>query len=83
MEGGGVPREWVISRICEEFHCLPSDAEKEDADTVFNIIELRSYARAKSVTEQPEADEDTLRRAGISEAMITAVFENIGRASRG
>lgn len=44
------PDEWLISRVCEEFHCLPSDAQRElDQDTglVWTILRLRSLAAAK------------------------------------
>jgi hypothetical protein len=49
---GEPPDEWVISRICEEFGCLPSAAIREledgDADVLFTVLEMRSYARAKA-----------------------------------
>lgn len=44
------PDEWLISRVCEEFHCRPSQAQLElDNDTglVFTILHLRSLAAAK------------------------------------
>lgn len=44
------PDEWLISRVCEEFHCLPSDAQRElDQDTglVWTILRLRALAAAK------------------------------------
>lgn len=49
---GPPPEEWIISRVCEEFHCLPSQAVRElehgDAPLLFTILELRAYARAKA-----------------------------------
>lgn len=48
---GGAPDEWIISRVCEEFHCLPAEAidaiENDIGGLIFTIIELRSYAKAK------------------------------------
>lgn len=38
----------MISRICDEFHCLPSQAERElarDPELVFDILQLRGYAQ--------------------------------------
>ena len=54
MEGEGHPPfEWVVSRVCEEFNCLPSQAIREimtdPSQMAFDIIELRSYARAKEI----------------------------------
>lgn len=50
--GVGPPRELLVSRICEEFGCLPSVAEREllDGDSVllFDVLALRSYLRAKA-----------------------------------
>ena len=45
------PFEWLISRICEEFHCRPTEAMQELRDDrwrlTFAILELRAYAHAK------------------------------------
>ena len=39
--------------VCEEFHCLPAQAieaiEEDIGGLIFQIIDLRSYARAKEV----------------------------------
>lgn len=56
MEGHWPPEEWLISRICEEFGCLPSQAveEFEDGPTqlVLDVMTLRAYAQAKVAVEQ-------------------------------
>ena len=61
-EPGEPPDEWVISRICEEFGCLPSQAVREldlmDADLVFTILEMRSYAHAKATVESAKKQSD-------------------------
>jgi hypothetical protein len=45
------PFEWLVSRVCEEFHCLPSQAVKEimndPLNMAFEILELRAYAQTK------------------------------------
>jgi hypothetical protein len=56
------PGEWIVSRICEEFGCLPSQAVREledgDADLVFTILEYRSYARAKQTIDAAQSAAD-------------------------
>lgn len=47
-----MPWEWWIGRLCEEFHCLPSQALREwlrvPAGLLESIIEMRAYAGAKA-----------------------------------
>lgn len=38
----------MISRICEEFGCLPSEAMAEEQQVCLDIMELRAYARTKA-----------------------------------
>jgi hypothetical protein len=51
LEGAEPPEAWIISRICEEFGCLPSEAVNElEVDVrkhLFVIMKLRAYAAAK------------------------------------
>tara|TARA_R110000824_G_scaffold77787_1_gene196620 strand:- start:720 stop:977 length:258 start_codon:yes stop_codon:yes gene_type:complete len=51
LEGAEPPEAWVVSRICEEFGCLPSEAIRElETDTrkqIFQIMQMRAYANAK------------------------------------
>ena len=53
LDGDGpLPLEFVIGRICDEFHCLPSAAWREwlnlPAGFMETIIEYRTYSRAKA-----------------------------------
>ena len=48
----------MISRICEEFDCLPSVAIEEPLELVLDILELRGYARAKELLENCEDEGD-------------------------
>lgn len=53
LDGDGpLPFEYWIGRLCEEFHCLPSQALREvmraPAGLLETIIEFRQYARAKA-----------------------------------
>ena len=46
-----VQPEWLISRVCEEFHCTPSVAQDElesDEDLIWTILEMRNYANTKN-----------------------------------
>jgi len=56
VEGQDAPEEWFVSRVCEEFGCLPSEAlaELQDGPTrlVLDVMELRAYAEAKRAVEQ-------------------------------
>jgi hypothetical protein len=56
----------VISRICEEFHCLPGAAleaiEEDVGGLLFKIIDLRSYARAKKTFEEGQKESDISKR---------------------
>lgn len=52
--------ELLISRVCEEFGCLPSEALREieegPAGLVWRVIELRDFARAVRAVEDAERD---------------------------
>ena len=51
MKGAAPPDGWIISRICEEFHCLASEAirelERDYRKLVFEILKMRVYAASK------------------------------------
>lgn len=55
---------------------MPSQALEEDAATIFRIMEMRAYARAKAMVEQPDTDEDALLKAGLSQDSIDMVMDN-------
>ena len=67
--------EWLISRICEEFQCLPSQAvrewEADDEGLVLDVLELRGYARAKQAWDQAteSGDEKAVSRLVQDEAV--------------
>ena len=56
------PFEWVVSRICEEFHCLPTAAVTELLDDptgmAMEILELRAYSRAKEALDNAKSKND-------------------------
>lgn len=63
MEGkkSAVPTEWLISLVCEEFHCLPSEAVEQLLDhdqLVMDILEFRTYARLKEIVDNAKDPKD-------------------------
>jgi hypothetical protein len=52
----------VISRLCEEFHCLPSAAIREwrraPLGLLETILEMRQYVTAKRIYEQARSAAD-------------------------
>lgn len=64
----------MVSRVCEEFHCLPSAAIRElmsdPANMALDIIELRAYASAKHAVDTTE-----LKKLPKKDASIDRVFE--------
>jgi hypothetical protein len=76
LEGERVspPPEWVVSRVCEEFNCLPSQAVRElmndPSNLALDIMELRAYSRAKEALDNAEKPDDV-----PNHPMIDRVFE--------
>lgn len=59
----------MVSRLCEEFGCLPSQAQEEledgDLGLLVTILEMRTYARAKAMVDQAERQADLPMTAAI------------------
>jgi hypothetical protein len=57
-----VPENWLVSRVCDEFHCVPSVAVQEltgDPERrVVSILEMRGYARTKAAIDAAQKPED-------------------------
>lgn len=57
-----VPWEWWVSRLCEEFHCLPSQALREwwaaPVGLLETILEYRAFAAAKAIVDAADRLED-------------------------
>jgi len=69
-----------LSRICEEFNCLPSQALREDIGTILDIVNARVYRRAKAAVEDPDIDDAAMVKLNVSPEMVTLVMENIERS---
>jgi hypothetical protein len=48
----------VISRICEEFGCLPSQALHEPLQLALDVMDLRAYAQGKHLFETTKDAKD-------------------------
>jgi hypothetical protein len=48
----------VISRICEEFGCTPSEALNEPLQLALDVMDLRAYAKAKQIYETTKDAKD-------------------------
>jgi len=57
-----VPFVWWISRLCEEFHCLPSAAYREWLDApdglIEHLLEARAYAATKAACDRAQTAKD-------------------------
>jgi hypothetical protein len=68
-----MPFEWMVSRVCEEFHCLPSQAVREIMDDpqqmALDIIHLRGYAYAKETLENAKSSRDIPRGVNVEQVL--------------
>lgn len=79
MNGGScadadVNRLWLMSRICEEFHCLPATGERllldDPEQDALEILSLRAYARAKSAYDAVNGEIDKLEKTPLMDQVI-------------
>ncbi len=72
------PYEWIVSRVCEEFNCLPTRAQWElenDPDGMaIRIIKLRAYAAAKRAFDEAQ-DAGQLEKALEANPMVKVAQE--------
>jgi len=80
--GADLPFEWIISRVCEEFNCLPSAAIREikndPAQMVFDIMELRAYANTKEMLDNSK-DKMDIKHTPMVEKVFEVVNELVKR----
>lgn len=75
MEGDEnlMPFEWMVSRVCEEFHCLPTQAVRELKNDphrmALDIIHLRGYAYAKHVLDTAKSARDIPKGVDVTQVM--------------
>jgi len=54
---GSVSADWIISRLCEEFGCLPNEAQDLPFGLCSRIMLLRDYAQSRSMLENSDPEE--------------------------
>jgi hypothetical protein len=63
-----------VSRVCEEFHCLPSQAvrelENDPERLALKILPLRAYAKAKEIYDRARNKMDLPESPLIDEVTI-------------
>jgi hypothetical protein len=68
-----MPFEWIVSRICEEFNCLPSQAVDELMNDprrmALEILRLRSYAHAKYTLETATTARDIPKGVNVDQVL--------------
>ena len=65
----------MLSVVCEAFGCVPSVAEREldqHGDLVFDILDLRSYARAFDRYRHLSDLSDKAKREALRDPMVKA-----------
>lgn len=68
----------MLDRVCEEFHCLPSEAEREldqNLEVVMDVLFARNYARAKAAYDDAEGLKPDARRKLLADPMVRIVRE--------
>lgn len=71
------PVEWIISRVCEEFHVDPLRAVqlwRRNRALVVAVMDLRAYARAYDRVDRARDDEQF-----AGDRYVDKVFVNAGR----
>lgn len=71
-------RLWTISRLCDEFRCLPAQAERlwldDPGDTAIQIVELRAYAAALRAYQQVDGKIDKLDESPMMDRVLDNIF---------
>lgn len=66
----------MISRVCEEFHLTPRDAERlldDDGERVLNIMDLRAYKAAYDTYQQFDRLDKDAKRKLEADPLVQAV----------
>jgi hypothetical protein len=74
------PFEWVVSRVCEEFHVDPIralDVWRRNRALVVAVMDLRAYARAYDRVDRARDDEQF-----AGDVYVDKVLANAGRKLR-
>jgi len=80
-EATTVPIDWVFSRLCEEFGCLPNEAPDLPFGLCTRIMQLRDYAQTRALIESSSA-EDLKKKMTPSIENVLRIQAEIDIASR-
>jgi hypothetical protein len=61
VKGATPPWSYYEARLCEEFHCLPSQLDREDPRRIEEMVLMLSYARAKERLDSAKSEDDVKR----------------------
>ena len=75
-----MPWEWLVSRVCEEFGCLPAEAvdalENDPEHLILDIMLLRGFARTKEAYDNAKRKID-LPQSPMLERLLEIEFEQV------
>ena len=75
----------MISRICEEFHCTPLEAAQQPLELTLAVMELRAYAGAKRLVEDPQTKSEDIPESPMVDAVwatVAAIAEERRRGNK-
>lgn len=76
----------LISRICQEFNCLPSEAARElmedPEQLVFSVMEARSYMACKEAYDSTTSETDDKLEPWLDSPMLELVKATTLRLTR-
>lgn len=78
---------FLIGRICEEFHCRPTEAVAEldelPADFVEEILEMRAYAETKALVDREAAAGRPVPTTRLAQLVMDIEFALVAEGDAG
>lgn len=77
-----MPEDWLVSRVCEEFHLTPAKAVREienDDGLLFRVIDLRTLKRAKDSYDAATPEQRAKFTSGSPEDLIAEFTFTLAR----
>jgi hypothetical protein len=75
-----VARLWIVAKVAETFHVLPSvaarDLDEDPNQTAIECLALLNYARGKHVFDAAKGDDKKIESMGVSEDLAADVRLN-------
>jgi hypothetical protein len=70
------PDDWIVSCVCESFHCPPSVAEQElerNPDLVLSILHMRAYRDTKLAIDRAQKEDQVPKTPMVDVVMAIEV----------